>query len=92
MDEIKKYIWHEEKRSSNLEKHSIDFEDAIIIFEDPFRIERQSDRNGEERYEVIGTVYGNILLVAYACKESDVIRIISARRASKNERQAYYQT
>jgi uncharacterized DUF497 family protein len=91
MDEIKKYIWHEEKRNSNLDKHGIDFEDAKIIFDDPLKIERRSDRNGEERYQVIGAVYGNILLVAYVCKESDVIRIISARRASKDERKAYYQ-
>jgi uncharacterized DUF497 family protein len=86
-----KYVWHPGKCANNIQKHHIDFADAVVIFEDPRRIERRSDRNGEERCEVIGAVNANILLVAYAVKEGGVIRIISARRASRNERKAYYQ-
>lgn len=74
------------KRTSNLEKHGIDFEDAKIIFEEPYRIEGSANRNEENRSFVIGDVCGNILLVAYVYRDGDVIRIISARRASRNER------
>lgn len=68
------------KRTSNLEKHGIDFEDAKIIFEEPYRIEGSANRDEENRSFVIGDVCGNILLVAYVYRDGDVIRIISARR------------
>lgn len=91
MSKNKTFTWDQPKRQINIEKHGIDFQDAKHIFEDPYRIERQSYRNDEERYEVIGEVNSNVLLVAYVIREGNVYRLISARRASRNERKSYYE-
>ena len=91
MSKNKTFTWDEPKRQINIEKHGIDFQDAKHIFEDPYRIERQSYRNYEDRYEVIGEVNSNVLLVAYVIREGNVFRLISARRASRNERKSYYE-
>ena len=78
MSKNKTFTWDEPKRQINIEKHRIDFKDAKHIFEDPYRIERQSYRNYEDRYEVIGEVNSNVLLVAYVIREGNVYRLISA--------------
>lgn len=84
----KEFDWDLKKRSCNLNKHYIDFIDAIKIFDDPFRIEKETSRNSELRFITIGEVNDVVLLVAYAIRKNKY-RIISARRASKNERKAY---
>lgn len=73
---------------------------AVQVFRDPFRLTRQ-DRieNGEERWQTLGVVHGvTVLLVAHTITEDDaegeaveVIRIISARRATPRERKRYEQ-
>ncbi len=89
------FTWDPKKATSNLEKHRISFHAAIQVFDDPLAVFLQ-DRieDGEPRWQVIGTVKGiEMLLVAYASKGFDdnmeFIRIISARRADKHERQIY---
>ena len=82
------FEWDEKKRSLNLEKHGVDFVDAIEIFDDVNRIELETVRHSETRYLTIGDVNRIILLVVYTVRNK-VKRIISARRASKNERKAY---
>ena len=86
------FDWDETKRESNLAKHHIDFALAALVFLDMDRIERVDDRKdyGETRYQVIGQTKGILLFVVYT-KRSDVIRIISARRANKNEEKYYLQ-
>ena len=88
-----KFEWDEDKAASNRVKHGIDFEDAILALFDPKVIELQ-DRvvRGEERWQAIGMAAGVILLVAFAYGvegESLTTRIISARRANKEERSRY---
>ena len=94
-----RFTWDETKNRSNLKKHGgIAFEEAAYVFRDPFRLTRQ-DRieSGEERWQTIGVVYGvTVLLVAHTITEDDedgqsveVIRIISARRATSRERKQY---
>ncbi len=78
----------ENKRALNLEKHGIDFIDAIDVFADLSRIEALSTRHYELRYQTIGSVHDVVILVVYTVRK-DTIRLISARRASKNEREAY---
>ena len=73
---------------------------AVQVFRDPFRLTRQ-DRieDGEERWQTLGVVHGvTVLLVAHTITEDDaegdaveVIRIISARRATPRERKRYEQ-
>jgi uncharacterized protein len=89
------FTWDPRKASSNFEKHRISFHAAIQVFDDPLAVFLQ-DRieDGEPRWQVIGTVKGiEVLLVAYVSKgfddNTEYIRIISARRADKHERQIY---
>ncbi len=87
-----RFEWDENKNSKNLEKHGIDFNDAITIFDDDERIEAVDNRNnyGEERVQVIGEAKPGILLVVYTWRKSKSSRrMISARTASKKERALY---
>jgi uncharacterized DUF497 family protein len=84
--------WDEGKNNRNILKHGIDFLDAALIFLDYNRIEVIDNRKdyGEIRYQVIGIVKSSILYVVYTIRKSNY-RIISARRASKNEKDTYLQ-
>ena len=91
-----RFEWHEAKDRSNRKKHGIDFETARLVFNDPHCIsfvERVSD--GEERWHAIGSIEDIIVIVVvhtYREEASDeVIRIISARRATRHERDLYAQ-
>ena len=89
-----RFEWDENKAAANQRKHGITFEDATLVFFDPYRIEEQ-DRivNGEERWQTIGIIKGfTALLVAHTVCENgiDTIRIISARHAKPAERRRYY--
>ena len=85
------FEWDEAKRTRNIAKHGIDFVAAVHVFGDSRRIERIDRRRhyGEERRQMIGAVRRDVLFVAYTIRDG-AIRIISARRASKDERKAYY--
>ena len=85
---IASFAWNESKRASNLRKHGIDFADVIGIFDTPALIHR-SDRHGEIRYQIIGIVEGREVAVACAI-QGESCRIISARRARRDERRAYH--
>ncbi len=89
-----KFEWDENKNRINQERHKVSFETAQHVFDDPFAVAHQ-DRyeNGEHRWQTIGMVGGVlILLVAHTVRfneENEIIRIISARRAERNERKRY---
>ncbi|PBB18315.1 BrnT family toxin [Mesorhizobium sp. WSM4313] len=93
MDELR-FEWDSEKAGSNLRKHGVSFETAVRVFSDPFALTEQ-DRieGGEYRWQTIGLVDGAlVLLVAHADTEEhgiEMIRIISARRATTRERRRY---
>ncbi|MCB1487207.1 MAG: BrnT family toxin [Bauldia sp.] len=83
--------WHEAKRRSNIDKHGIDFVDAIRVFGDPgCRIYRSNVQTGEDREVAVGRINGRCIAVVFV-RRGDVVRIISARIARKSERQAYEQ-
>ena len=88
------FEWDENKASYNYRKHGIKFEDAVKVFNDPFRLSRQ-DRyeHGEYRWQVIGMNQNEqLLLVAHTYYDrngQEIIRIISARKADKQERKQY---
>lgn len=91
-----RFEWHEAKNRSNRKKHGIDFETAQLVFDDPYCVsfvERVND--GEERWHAIGSIENIIVIVVvhtYREEASDeVIRIISARRATRHERNLYAQ-
>jgi uncharacterized DUF497 family protein len=84
--------WDNNKAASNLIKHKIDFEDAKNIFLDPNRLEKEDKRDYDEtKIQVIGIVNQVVLFVVYT-KRNGRYRIISARRANKNEQRQYYQS
>ncbi len=84
------FEWDEQKRGTNLDKHSIDFADATRMFDGPI-LERRDDRRnyGETRVIALGRIEGIVLSVIYTIR-GEAIRLISARRASRDEREAYY--
>ena len=86
------FEWDETKAISNALKHDVDFDEATAVFEDPARIVEDVTKPeyGEARFKVIGKM-GDMLIAAviYTDRE-ERIRIISARRANKREREKYY--
>jgi uncharacterized DUF497 family protein len=86
--------WNEEKNRRNYAKHKIRFEAAQFVFDDPYAFSiRDRVVNGEERWQTIGRAAGiSVLLVVHANREErggDVIRIITARKATPRERRLY---
>lgn len=81
------FEWDEAKCALNLEKHGIDFEDAIAIWEGPIQV-RPSHRSGESRWIAVGLVETLEVAVVYT-ERNGVKRLISARRARRNERKTY---
>lgn len=84
------FEWDSQKASSNLGKHHISFETACEAFFDPFFcIVDAGVIDGEEREALIGmTINWRLLYVVYTLREK-IIRIISARLATKQERRTY---
>jgi hypothetical protein len=86
---IRTVEWHQDKAASNRAKHGIDFDEAIEVFYGTSLL-RRSDRNAEERWLAIGETEGQVVTVVFTWR-GDVLRIISARRARRNEKRAYHQ-
>jgi uncharacterized protein len=87
------FEWHEGKAAANFLAHGVSFELAKTVFRDPFGIERFDDREdyGEHRFVIIGMAEGNVLLFVAYTERDEHIRIISARRATQNEQENYFQ-
>lgn len=92
-----RFTWDERKNRLNKRKHGVSFETATLVFDDPYHLSRQDrEVEGELRWQTIGMVKGiQILLVAHTVSESGdeevVIHIISARKATPQERSIYAQ-
>ena len=85
-----KFEWDEPKRKLNLKNHGIDFEDITSIFDAPMLTALDSREDyGEDRWVGIGIVRNIVLVIVFTERGHDKIRIISARKATKNERQAF---
>ena len=88
------FEWDAAKAVANLRKHGVSFDLASLAFADPFALIAQ-DRfeGGEYRWQTLGLVEGCLLLlVAHTVTDADgteVVRIISARKATRKERQRY---
>ena len=90
-----KYEWNEDKNKLNQEKHGISFEEAKEVFEDALQISKLDKRFSyfEERWITVGsTSKHKVLVVAnlfFTDDGEEIIRIISARKANKQERESY---
>jgi uncharacterized DUF497 family protein len=85
------FEWNPEKAASNLKKHEVTFEEAATVFDDPAFITLLDEAHSliEERYLTIGLSAANRLLLIAHTEQEGQIRLISARKATKNERQFY---
>ena len=84
-----KYQWDKNKAASNLQKHGIEFADAISVFSDELAITIPDNRFDEERFVTIGMDgFGRILVIVFTWRSED-IRLISARLAERRERKQY---
>jgi len=86
-----KFEWDPDKARTNREKHNVSFDEASTVFDDPLfitflDIEHSHD---EERFITIGVSSNQNLLMIAHTEHDQVIRIISARKATKNERRFY---
>ena len=81
----KKFIWDENKHIINKRKHGVSFEEAGSVFDD------ETHSHDEDRFIIIGmSRFDRLLLVCHCYRENDaVIRIISARKATKTEAEQY---
>lgn len=83
------FEWDPRKAAANLQKHGVDFADAVGVFFDDFALTLEDEGSAEERYVTVGMdVLGRILVVAYTWR-SKTIRLISARKAEASERRQY---
>ncbi len=88
-----KFQWDNIKAEENIIKHGVSFEEAASVFYDPFAVEFYDDENSEweDRFLMLGISSNlNLLMISHCFRESDsIIRIISARKATKNESKFY---
>ena len=92
MDDIQ-FIWDEQKNIINIAKHGVNFAEAAKVYFDPERLEFYDGKHstmGEERWNIIGNVNMKTLFVVITIKVDNLVRIISARQATKNEQEEYY--
>jgi uncharacterized DUF497 family protein len=86
------FEWDEAKNLENIRKHKIDFADVPKMFDSTMLIELDNRFDyGEERWLGIGFLGNGVAVVIWTERQSDVIRIISARKANRYERQRFEQ-
>jgi len=84
-----KFDWNPDKNKSNIKKHGVDFEEAKTVFQDEMALEIPDEEHSEdeERWIIIGLSSKTRELMVCHCYRNggNIIRIISARRATKHE-------
>ncbi|MCL2627177.1 MAG: BrnT family toxin [Oscillospiraceae bacterium] len=93
LHDLQYFSWDENKEISNEKKHGVSFTEASTVFKDlNALVKRDIDHSdNEDRFIIIGlSAQSNLLVVCHCYRESDtIIRIISARKATKNESADY---
>ena len=86
------FEWDNEKNTSNKKKRKIGFEEAALVFDDPFHIELYDNTHSdkEDRFLAIGTVVNVLIVLVVYTEKNEKIRIISARAATNREKELYY--
>ena len=86
------FEWDTIKAESNIQKHGVSFEEASTVFSDPFELTISDPDHsvGEYRFLSIGySEHKRLIVVSFTERQPNAIRIISARAASKPEKQFY---
>ena len=93
--DILRFEWDDNKNKINKRKHKISFEEAQTVFydDDALLIDDPEHSRDEERFIILGlSKRANLLVVCHCLRESEtVIRIISARKATKTEAKQYHE-
>lgn len=87
------FDWDDIKAETNKKKHGVSFAEAATVFSDPNAIELHDEDHSdkEDRWILVGlSVKTRVLIVVFAEKEDEVIRIVSARKAVKEETDQYF--
>ena len=90
-----RWTWDPAKNRTNLRSHGINFKAAVYVFDDPLAATREDPYPHEQRWRTIGMVGTQVLMVVHtwtafdADTSEEVGRIISARKATRHEREAY---
>jgi uncharacterized DUF497 family protein len=86
------FEWDEEKNASNIRKNGVGFEEAAAVFLDPLLVEQFDGEHsgGEERWRAYGLVRRKRLLVVSYTRRNGLTRIISARKATKAEKEGLF--
>lgn len=90
-----KFEWDSSKEKINLKKHGVTFEQASYVFADQFALSKYDEEHSEDedRWVLLGkSLNETLLLVVHTFRDKDgleYVRIISARKATKKEKQAY---
>jgi uncharacterized protein len=84
------FKWDEEKNRENVRKHGLDFADAIEVFGGPMltNVDNREDY-GETRFVSLGFLKNFVVAVVYTEQDEDTVRIISARKALRHERERF---
>ena len=84
-------LWDPDKRQTNLDKHGLDFIDAMMVLDSKYRLDVKSVRNLEHRTQAFAYVFDvlAVLTVVYVSRQNSM-RIISFRPASEIERSTYH--
>jgi uncharacterized DUF497 family protein len=82
-------VWDGRKADLNLRKHRVTFEEAATVFSDPLALIIEDPSHAENARIIGESIVARILLVFFVERERDVVRLISARRATRHERKRY---
>ncbi|PZN72216.1 MAG: BrnT family toxin [Candidatus Methylumidiphilus alinenensis] len=85
-----KYTWREVKRQANLKKHRLDFSDADLVIDSPYRMDIEAVRNGERRQQSFAYVFDLLMVLTVVYMPNEIPHIISFRPAKHSEREVYY--
>jgi uncharacterized protein len=85
------FVWDPSKAARNLAKHGVSFDEAREVFDDDrFLVFGDPDHSGDEsRFIIMGRTKRGLLLVVAYTERSNSVRVISARRATRRERNIY---
>ena len=91
--ETKRFSWSSNKNRENIKKHGLSFQEAAPVFLDPFLIIRHDEAHStmeETRWKGIGVLNNTLLLaIIFTEEKGNTVRLISAREASKKEKEDY---